>query len=106
MESSSILRSLAALWGALGVTTFLGYAIYRLSMHMLTALEYELSAVQWLVLIVNMIFMAYSEGYKGFLVKRTVGATFLPGIFWYNTAPSAKCATFNSNDHCVGNDCE
>ena len=61
-----MLRSLAAVWGVLGVTIFLSFAIVRLAAHMFAALEYELSAIQWLVLIVNVLFMAYSEGYKGF----------------------------------------
>ncbi len=59
-------RLLSAAWGVLGVVLMLVYAIYRLFLHTMAAFEYELSLLQWLVLLVNIAFMAYSEGYKGF----------------------------------------
>jgi len=62
----SILGKIGAIWGAAGALMLLGYAIWRLSYIALDTLHYELSTLQWTVLIANMLFMAYSEGYKGF----------------------------------------
>ena len=61
-----MLRITAAIWGFTGVLLFLGYAVYRLSYYSLDVLDYPLSPWQWTLLLGNVIFMAYSEGYKGF----------------------------------------
>jgi len=53
-------------WGLGGFSALLLYAIYRLGRHMLTATDYEWSWLQWLVCIANVLFMAWSEGYRGF----------------------------------------
>lgn len=57
---------LGLLWGLAGILFLLGGAVYRLSPVALEALTYELSSLQWAVLIGNVLFMAWSEGYKGF----------------------------------------
>jgi hypothetical protein len=59
-------RYLAAFWGVLGVSAILIFAIYRIFNAMLPALEMDFTIVHWLALLANIIFMAYSEGYKGF----------------------------------------
>ncbi len=61
-----MLRIVAAIWGFTGVVLFIGYAVYRLSSYSLDVLDYPLLPWQWLLLLANVFFMAYSEGYKGF----------------------------------------
>lgn len=50
----------------LGFFLLLGFAIYRLALATLPAFDYSLSLLQWSLLLGNIGFMAYSEGYKGF----------------------------------------
>ncbi|NVJ66804.1 MAG: hypothetical protein HWE16_09955 [Gammaproteobacteria bacterium] len=57
---------LAQAWALLGFTAILSYAIYRLSGHFLTAWQMSFEWYHWLLLAINCVFMAYSEGYKGF----------------------------------------
>lgn len=61
-----ILRIFSAVWGGIGVALFLGYAVYRLLNHFLVIMDYDLTRLQWLALICNVLFMAYTEGYRGF----------------------------------------
>lgn len=56
----------AAAWGFFGVAAVLVYAIVRLTPHVVTAIETGLTPFQWLLLIANTGFMAWSEGYRGF----------------------------------------
>ena len=58
--------ALAAAWGIAGFFILLGNAIFHLAIISLEAMQYELSPLQWLILFLNVIFMAYSEGYRGF----------------------------------------
>lgn len=57
---------LGALWGLGGVAVLLIYAIARLMEIGLDSFAFDYRWYHWLVLIVNVAFMAYSEGYKGF----------------------------------------
>ncbi len=57
---------LAQIWALLGFITILGYAVYRLAGHFIVAWEFSFTWYHWLLLITNVVFMAYSEGYKGF----------------------------------------
>ena len=57
---------LAALWGVGGFFLLLSYALYRLTPMAVEAFDYPLSTIQWLLLAGNLVFMAYSEGYRGF----------------------------------------
>ncbi|NRB38182.1 MAG: hypothetical protein HRU20_06890 [Pseudomonadales bacterium] len=61
-----MLRITAAIWGFTGVAVFLAYAVYNLLQHTIVALDNPMTVVQWGLLLLNIIFMAYSEGYKGF----------------------------------------
>lgn len=58
--------SWASWWGIVGVIALLGHAIWRLTPKALETFTFELTVVQWVVLGVVVLFMAYSEGYKGF----------------------------------------
>jgi hypothetical protein len=61
-----MLRSLAVTWSIVGVSLLLGLAIFRLSVQVV-ALDFSLfSLFHWLVMIIFSLFMAYSEGYRGF----------------------------------------
>ena len=57
---------IAALWGVGGFLLLLLFAIYRLTPIALQAFEGTLYWYQWLLLFANGLFMAYSEGYRGF----------------------------------------
>jgi hypothetical protein len=59
----------AAIWGTFGVMAIVLFAIVRLMPYVMTALAAGLDALHWLVLTVNVCFMAWSEGYRGFQLK-------------------------------------
>lgn len=59
----------AAAWGVLGFAAVLVFAIVRLSDYAWEAVIGGLTALQWLALLLNLVFMAYSEGYRGFQLK-------------------------------------
>ena len=58
--------AIAAVWSVLGLLLLLGYAIWRLSLYTYESLQMPLNWVHWLVFIGFTLFMAHSEGYKGF----------------------------------------
>ncbi|MFT6694510.1 MAG: hypothetical protein ACJAY3_001401 [Neolewinella sp.] len=69
MERMKLLGRLGAAWGISGVCLLISFAVYRLSgiaMNAFVTDLYDLQWYHWLVLISNSVFMAYSEGYKGF----------------------------------------
>jgi hypothetical protein len=57
---------IGVIWGFIGVIGFLGYAVIRLSPLAMDALAYPLLWYHWLALTGIVVFMAYSEGYRGF----------------------------------------
>lgn len=57
---------IAAIWGVSGFLLLLLFAIYRLTPIALQAFESTLHWYQWLLFAINSVFMAYSEGYRGF----------------------------------------
>ena len=57
---------LAVFWGLSGVCLLLAFAIARLAGIGLASFDYHFAWYHWLILLANIIFMAYSEGYKGF----------------------------------------
>ena len=57
---------LAVVWGVGGFFLLLTNAIVHLAAISLQAFEYALTPAQWAVLVANIMFMSYSEGYKGF----------------------------------------
>ncbi len=63
---SGFSRRMVQLWALLGFIGILGFAIYRLSGYFYTAWQMQFQWYHWLALSINCLFMAYSEGYKGF----------------------------------------
>lgn len=55
-----------AVWGIAGVLLLLVFAIVRLTFVTIEAFSYDLRWDHWLALGINIVFMAYSEGYRGF----------------------------------------
>lgn len=64
-----ITEILAVLWGVAGVSGLLLSAIYRLTPRALASLDFEWSWYQWVFALVFLIFMLYSEGWRGFHQK-------------------------------------
>ena len=60
------MRTIAALWGLVGVCALVGSAIYRLTPRALEAINMGLNTWQWIALVIFAIFMLISEGYRGF----------------------------------------
>ncbi len=61
------LGTIGAVWGIVGITALLGNAIVKLTPLALAPFERgELSWWQWVLYGLCIVFMAYSEGYKGF----------------------------------------
>ena len=66
MKTRSIAGTVAAVWGLGGFLALLLFAIYRLTPIAWQALEATLYWYHWLGFFINVAFMAYSEGYRGF----------------------------------------
>lgn len=66
MKSNSITGVIGALWGGIGVTLLLGSAIFRLTPIVIDALSHPLLWYHFLLLILNILYMAYAEGYQAF----------------------------------------
>ncbi len=60
---------LGAAWGAAGVTGVLVLAIVRIGPKALAAYAVGLDSTQWIVAVAFAVFMAYSEGYRGFQLR-------------------------------------
>ena len=56
-------------WGIAGVAAIVLYALIRLAPYVVEALELGLNGFQWAVMVANGLFMAWSEGYRGFQQK-------------------------------------
>ncbi|MCP4238835.1 MAG: hypothetical protein GY770_35570, partial [Aestuariibacter sp.] len=61
-----LIGNIGAFWGIAGVCLLLSFAVYRLASISIDAFNFPLQWHHWLVLLGNTIFMAHSEGYKGF----------------------------------------
>lgn len=58
---------LAAAWGLAGVLALLSFAIFRLAAVSVDAMQMSVVAwPHWVVLVLNVAFMAYAEGFRGF----------------------------------------
>ncbi len=55
-----------AAWGLAGVCALLFFAVYRLSGMTLNSFAHDLDWRHWTLLVVNTLFMAHAEGYRGF----------------------------------------
>lgn len=60
---------LSATWGIFGIFLLLGTALYRLTPIAMETFDYQLGWHHYFILTINIVFMAYSEGYKGFQKK-------------------------------------
>ncbi|NND39375.1 MAG: hypothetical protein EX270_01005 [Pseudomonadales bacterium] len=65
-RQNNIPGAIAALWALAGFSLLMSQAVRKLLAVSLDAANYDFSALQWLLLAAFIIFMAYSEGYKGF----------------------------------------
>lgn len=61
-----MLGTIGAFWGVTGTMLLLGFAVWRLTPIAVDIFQHELSLLHWTILIGNTLFMAYSEGYRGF----------------------------------------
>jgi hypothetical protein len=61
--------TIGMVWGGVGVFGLLGFAIYRLAPRAVAAYEMGLTPGQWAITVGFCVFMAYSEGYRGFQQK-------------------------------------
>lgn len=62
----TLLGTAAAWWGLGGTVAFLSIVCVRLFPFVTGMGQVEVGRLHWLLLILNMAFMAYSEGYRGF----------------------------------------
>lgn len=60
------MRTLAAAWAVVGLSAVLVDAASRLAKLSLLALEFDWNAGHWAAFALNTVFMAWSEGYRGF----------------------------------------
>jgi len=67
--SSNIAGIIGALWAVVGFSLVLLFAIFRLGAISLDSLDHNFQWYHWLALLFCVLFMAYSEGYKGFQLK-------------------------------------
>lgn len=65
-SSPTLIGGVACLWGLTGFLLLILVAVIKLALISQDAFKQGLNSLQWLVLIANCLFMAYSEGYKGF----------------------------------------
>jgi hypothetical protein len=65
-QAPSLAGIAGAFWGLAGLTALLLFAIYRLGNMGIAAFGFELDWRHWALLIVNSLFMAHGEGYRGF----------------------------------------
>lgn len=59
-------RFLGPGWAIVGFSALMLWAIYRLALISIEALQMSLGPLAWTLLIANTLFMAWSEGYRGF----------------------------------------
>ena len=57
---------MGVIWGFLGFIFLLIFALIRLSDIAIDSFKYDYNFYHWVAVIINSLFMAYSEGYKGF----------------------------------------
>ena len=68
-RSLNIAGIIGAVWAVTGFSLVLLFAISRLGAISLDSLNHDLQWFHWIALVFSVVFMAYSEGYKGFQLK-------------------------------------
>lgn len=89
------IQQLIAIWGILGITLFLGQAVWRLSQHAYEPIRQDMmTPFLWAAYIVWGILNAYMEGYRGFqlrycprVVERAIQLGRNPRPLWVILAP-------------------
>ncbi|MEM7206328.1 MAG: hypothetical protein AAF434_00760 [Pseudomonadota bacterium] len=69
MNHQPWLGRFAAVWGAGGFLALLVFALYRLTPIAIEGFSVPWQWYHWVVFVANSVFMAYSEGYKGFQIN-------------------------------------
>lgn len=67
--ADTISHPIAAAWGVIGVSLVILYPILRLASYAIEAVLGGMDVLQWLVFVANVVFMAWSEGYRGFQLR-------------------------------------
>lgn len=90
----SAIGKAAGVWGVLGVVGIVGHALTRLTPLALEAWGMPWSTAQWALFVPWMVFMGYSEGYRGFqtlfaprVVVRALALASNPRPHWVVFAP-------------------
>ena len=65
----SVSHPFAAAWGVIGVALILLYPLSRLTSYAIEAVVDGMTALQWSAFVINVLFMAWSEGYRGFQLR-------------------------------------
>jgi len=68
-NEDSVSHPFAAAWGVIGIMLVLVFAIVRLASFAIEAVAGGLDFLQWVVFILNVVFMGWSEGYRGFQLR-------------------------------------
>lgn len=65
----SVSHPFAAAWGVIGVALVLLYPLSRLTAYTIEAVVGGMTVLQWIAFVINVVFMAWSEGYRGFQLR-------------------------------------
>jgi hypothetical protein len=65
-QGRNVIGLLAGVWGVVGLSGLFILVVYRLGLRTLDAVAFDWTFLQWIVLVFNVVFMAWSEGYRGF----------------------------------------
>jgi hypothetical protein len=65
----TISHPIAAAWGVIGVALVILYPILSLYSYAIEAVLGGMDVLQWIVFVANVVFMAWSEGYRGFQLR-------------------------------------
>ena len=97
---------LGAIWGFCGAFMLISYAVWRLAPLAVDTFNYPLNMLQWSALTANVVFMAYSEGYKGFqqafaprVAARSLYLSKNPSILRVLLAPLFVIGYFDATRH-------
>ena len=91
-DAPSPLGTIASVWGVAGVVVLLSTAVVRLWPIALEALQAPLTTIQKVFLVGWVIFMAYSEGYRGF--QKAFSPRVVSRAAWLRHNPSAVRVLF------------
>ena len=82
-----MLGRIGFIWGSIGVLSLLIFSVVRLSNIALEFFVYPVHIWHWLALVVWVVFMAYSEGYKGF--QQAFSPRVAARLIWLRQNPKA-----------------